>query len=34
LEWDQGPIVTERFKRIAEGVLANAEFVEIPVIDE
>lgn len=33
-EWDKGPIVTERFKRIGEGILSNAEFVEIPIVDE
>ena len=33
-EWNKGLIVNEKFAEIAKKVLSNAEFVEIPVIDE
>lgn len=33
-EWDVGPIVTDRFRDIASPVLRNAEFRELPIVDE
>ncbi len=33
-EWRVGPLVTQRFRDVAAGILRNAEFEEIPLVDD
>jgi len=34
LDWHQGMIVTEHFVEVAQGILGNAKFDEIRLVDE